>query len=76
MISAFVLINSASGKEKQVLNELKDIPGIKDIHTTFGAYDLILRVEEENSDLLKKTILEDIRPTKDIKATLTLFIIK
>ena len=45
MTDAFVLINTAMGHEAEVLAELRDIEGISMVHGTFGAYDVIVKVE-------------------------------
>jgi len=40
MAEAYVLINCEIGSEEKVIEELKTIDGVKEVHGTFGAYDI------------------------------------
>ncbi len=48
MISAFVLITCDLGAEEDVISHLKTIDGVKQVHGTFGAYDIIAEIESDN----------------------------
>ena len=43
----FVLLNCDLGAEEYILDELKQIPQIKNAHVTFGAYDIITVIHAE-----------------------------
>jgi len=72
VISAFVLITCDLGAEEDVISHLKTIDGVKEAHGTFGAYDIIAKVESDNEETLRDTIAWKIRKMERIRATLTL----
>ena len=72
MTDAFVLINVAMGHEADVLAALRDIEGISMVHGTFGAYDVIVKVESDDTTDMRSTITEKIRNGSNRHATLAL----
>ena len=72
MAVAFVLINCELGSEELVISELKSIEGVKEVHGTFGAYDVLAKVELEQVEKLRETITWKIRKIPKIRSTLTL----
>ena len=41
MAEAYILINCEIGSEDEVITALKNIDAIKEVHGTFGAYDIL-----------------------------------
>ena len=72
MAEAYVLINCEIGSEEKVIEELKTIDGIKEVHGTFGAYDILAKVESDQVESLRETITWKIRKIDKIRSTLTL----
>ncbi len=72
MKSAYVLINCDTGSEEDVISHLKTIDGVKEVHGTFGAYDIIAKIESDNAETLRDTITWKIRKMERIRSTLTL----
>ena len=72
MAEAYVLINCEIGSEEKVIEELKTIAGVKEVHGTFGAYDVLAKVESEQVETLRETITWKIRKIDKIRSTLTL----
>ena len=72
MAEAYVLINCEIGSEEKVIEVLKTIDGVKEVHGTFGAYDVLAKVESEQVDSLRETITWKIRKIDKIRSTLTL----
>ncbi len=72
MAQAYVLINCEIGSEEQVISELKSIDAVKEVHGTFGAYDILAKVESEKVETLRETITWKIRKIDKIRSTLTL----
>ncbi len=72
MAEAYVLINCEIGSEEKVIEELKTIDGIKEVHGTFGAYDILAKVESDQVETLRETITWKIRKINKIRSTLTL----
>ncbi len=72
---AYVLINCDLGYEEDIISQLKTIDGVKEVHGTFGAYDILAKVESEDVDKLRDTITWKIRKLDRIRSTLTLMAI-
>ena len=72
MAIAYVLINCELGSEEQIIDELKHISDVKEIHGTFGAYDILAKVESDGVKKLRETIVWKIRKINKVKSTLTL----
>lgn len=73
--SAYVLINCELGSEEDIISQLKKIEGIKEVHGTFGAYDILVKVESEKVESLREIITWKIRKINKIRSTLTLMTI-
>ena len=72
MATAYVLINCELGSEEAVISELKLIEGVVEVHGTFGAYDILAKVELSLVEALRETITWKIRKIVKIRSTLTL----
>jgi len=73
--SAYVLINCDIGSEEDVISHLKTIDGVKEVHGTFGVYDIMVKIESDNHDTLRDTMTWKIRKMERIRSTLTLMTI-
>jgi len=69
---AYVLINCDTGSEESIINHLKKMGFVKEVHGTFGVYDIIAKVESEKHEKIKEAIIGDIRKLDHVKSTLTL----
>ena len=72
MAEAYILINCESGSEEEVITALKNVNGIKEVHGTFGAYDILAKIESPQVEDLRETITWKIRKIDKIRSTLTL----
>jgi len=72
LATAYVLINCELGAEEAVISELKLIEGVVEVHGTFGAYDILAKVELSLVEALRETITWKIRKIVKIRSTLTL----
>ena len=72
MSTAYVLINCDLGSEEFVISELKSIEGVIEVHGTFGAYDILAKIESAQVEDLRETITWKIRKIDKIRSTLTL----
>jgi DNA-binding Lrp family transcriptional regulator len=72
MPSAFVLVNVESGSESNLLNQIKNVEGVKESYVSYGVYDLILKVEAESMEKLKDIITHKIRTISNVRSTLSL----
>jgi DNA-binding Lrp family transcriptional regulator len=72
MAEAYILINCEIGSEEDVITSLKSIDSIKEVHGTFGAYDILAKIESSQVEDLRETITWKIRKIDKIRSTLTL----
>ena len=72
MSTAYVLINCELGSEEFVISELKLIEEVVEVHGTFGAYDILAKVEASLVEKLRETITWKVRKILKIRSTLTL----
>ena len=72
MATAYVLINCDLGSEEAVISQLKNLDPVKEVHGTFGAYDILAKVESNDVNALRETITWKIRKIDKIRSTLTL----
>ena len=72
MTEAFVLINCDLGAEDEIIRNIKGLDNVIEVTGTFGAYDIIAKVEAENNEQLRETITWRIRKMSKIRSTLTL----
>ena len=72
MQTAYVLINCDLGKEEAILESLKHMESVKEVHGTFGAYDIIAKIENSDRDKLRETITWNIRKLQHVRSILTL----
>jgi len=69
---AYVMINCESGCQTLILEEIKDLIGIKEIKCTTGKYDIILKIESDSIEQLRDLISKKIRRIQLILSTTTL----
>ena len=72
MTIAYVLINCELGYEEQIIKGLKDLPDIKEVHGTLGAYDILAKVESDLYETLREIITRNIRNLDHVRSTMTL----
>jgi len=72
MAEAYILINCEIGSEEEVITALKNIDSIKEVHGTFGAYDILAKIESSQVEDIRETITWKIRKIDKIRSTLTL----
>ena len=72
MAKAYVLINCELGSEENVISQIKIIDGVKEVHGTFGAYDILVKIESDRVETLREVITWKIRKIEHIRSTLTL----
>ena len=72
MATAYVLINCELGSEESIIQELKNLDGVIEVHGTFGAYDVLAKIESPTIEVLREIITWKIRKIDQIRSTLTL----
>jgi len=72
METAYVLVNCDLGTEERIIEDLKHIDSVKEVSGTFGAYDIITKVENPDKEKLREVIMWNIRKLEHVRSTLTL----
>jgi len=72
---AYVLINCDLGFEEDIISQLKTIDEVKEVHGTFGVFDLVAKVESDDIVKLRDVITRKIRKLDRVRSTLTLLAI-
>jgi DNA-binding Lrp family transcriptional regulator len=74
MPTAYVLLNTEIGAEKQVLKSLKKIEGVEEAQRLWGVYDIIANVKADNMEKLKYIITKRIEKIGKVNTKLTMII--
>jgi len=76
MTTAYVLINCDLGFDTEIIDEIKQLDEVKEVHGIFGAYDIIVKLESDNVENLREVITWKIRKLNRVRSTLTLMATK
>jgi len=68
---AFVLIETAVGKNKDVVAALKQLEGVKSVDVVTGPYDIIVIIERETLNDIGDLVTGKIHPITGISRTVT-----
>lgn len=71
MIHGVVLLKAPAGVQEKVLSESRKIKGVMDAFSVFGSYDVVVLIEAENFDELRR-IAKQVNAIKGVKSTETL----
>ena len=67
---AFVLLNAVSGKDTDLLEQLRNNPNVKEAHKVYGPYDIMAEIKASDMDNLKAIMIK-IRESEYVQSTLT-----
>ena len=68
---AFVLIETAVGRTKEVATALQQLDGVKSVDTVTGPYDVIATIEGETLNDIGDLVTAKIHPIAGISRTVT-----
>jgi DNA-binding Lrp family transcriptional regulator len=71
VVQAYILIQTEVGKAAAVASAISGAPGVISAEDVTGPYDVIVRAEAENVDLLGKMVVANIQHVEGITRTLT-----
>ena len=72
---AFVLIITALGEEKKVLQKIRQLDALIEAHNVNGSYDLLARFRTRNYECLSKLLGIEIKKIEGIRATRNLLVV-
>lgn len=78
---AFILLNSDLGSDQEIITKIKEMlaveKGIKfEVQGVYGIYDIVVKIEADNSDHLRNIITSKIRKIDKVQSTLTMMVIE
>ncbi|MGI0068749.1 MAG: Lrp/AsnC ligand binding domain-containing protein, partial [Nitrosopumilaceae archaeon] len=73
LVQAYIIMNCDPNTEGSVEKTLKSIPEVKESKTTYGAYDIVVKVEAKTDKELKETVSK-IRKIGNIRSVITMLI--
>ena len=78
---AFILLNSDLGSDQEIITKIKEMlaveKGIKfEVQGVYGIYDIVVKIEADNSDHLRNIITNKIRKIDKVQSTLTMMVIE
>ncbi len=76
MVTAYVLISCDLGFDVEIIDEIKQLEDVKEVHGVFGAYDILVKLESANVENLKDIITWKIRKLNRVRSTLTLMAVE
>ncbi len=68
---AFVLIETAVGRSKEVVDAIRQLKGVRSIDTVTGPYDVIAIIEGESLNDIGDLVTAKIHPITGISRTVT-----
>ncbi len=72
LAEAYVLLNCDIGSEGETIEQLQQLDMVKEVHGTFGAYDILAKLESSSNEDLNRTISTKIRKLENVKSSMTL----
>ncbi len=71
-MKAYVLLNAELGQEASIIDALKGVKEITNVHSLYGIYDLIIEMEADSMDRVKDVVFNNVRRLEHVKSTITL----
>ncbi|HEX74057.1 MAG TPA: Lrp/AsnC family transcriptional regulator [Dehalococcoidia bacterium] len=72
---AFILIETAVGKTKEVTTSIEQLKGVKSVNTVTGPYDIIAIIEGESLNEIGDLVTVQIHPVSGIARTVTCLVL-
>lgn len=76
MVKGLVLVRLIPGDERQALEQIRGIEGVKGLTATFGPWDAIATVESKDLENLAQVVVGKIRAVRGVANTETLIEVK
>jgi DNA-binding Lrp family transcriptional regulator len=75
------LLNSDLGSDQEIITKLKEMLSVEkeikyDVQGVYGIYDIVVKIEAANPDLLRTIITNKIRKIDKVQSTLTMMVIE
>ncbi len=71
-VKAYVLVVTDPGKTRRVVQAMREVPGIVEMHEVMGPYDIVVEIVVENLQEIPPILGEKIRVIEGIESTTSL----
>lgn len=71
-VKGYVLIKLLPGLEQDAIQQIRLVPGVREIIMVFGGWDAVVEAEAKNLSALSRLIVSQIRGIHGVQATETL----
>jgi DNA-binding Lrp family transcriptional regulator len=71
-VKAYVLVVTDPGKTRRVMQALREVPGIVELHEVMGPYDIVAKIEVGNLQDIPPILGGKIRVIEGIESTTSL----
>lgn len=72
MVISYTLARVQPAKDLMVYNKIKELAEVKEVITTYGEYDIIIKVEVNSLEHLDEFVFGKLRTIEGVEATTTL----
>ena len=76
MLSAYIMMKLHVGKDEEVFAKIEKLKEIKEANATYGAFDLVMKVEFKNIEELDRFIFEEVRRIPGVSETSSMIVAK
>ncbi|MAH98896.1 MAG: AsnC family transcriptional regulator [Euryarchaeota archaeon] len=73
---AWILISCEPGRERDVYQQLLEIPAISEVSVVYGELDLVARIDFESEKEMSKSLIGEMRHVEGIRKTETLIAVE
>lgn len=73
MTIGYIMINCELGAETEIIEKIREIEQVKEVFATFGAHDIMVKLEGDHLEHLRSVITWEIQKLEKIRSTVTLF---
>ncbi|MHB8566492.1 MAG: Lrp/AsnC ligand binding domain-containing protein [Nitrososphaerales archaeon] len=70
---AFVMVHTASGIEEETLKNVLGVKQVREAHTIYGVFDILVKVEGRSLQDVNRAIME-IRNVRNVRGTMSLLV--
>lgn len=75
-MQAYILVNTEKGMEQEIYDDIVGLEEVSSANIIFGEWDILAKLNIENSEELGTLILDKIRSIKGVTLTSTLIVAK
>ena len=72
MVVSYTLARVQQAKDVQVYYKIKELPEVEEVITTYGEYDIIVKVNVDSLEKLDEFVFHKLRTIEGVEATTTL----